>query len=145
VIEPRTDTVRLFRGDRTEKATRSDRRCFPARGKVVAILGRGRRTAEESVHVLGPTDIYIAAAEPVRRGMVDRYHRLGDELINVSAINSSWAWTQGGIVSTAEALARFADGIFAGRLLEPAMLKEMLTFLSAEKMGREWGMGVARL
>jgi D-alanyl-D-alanine carboxypeptidase len=66
-------------------------------------------------------------------------------LINVSGINLSWAWTQGGMVSTTEDLARFADALFGGDLIEPASLEAMLTFLPADEQGREWGMGVARV
>jgi len=94
---------------------------------------------------LGLADTFFAAAEPVPGGTVEGYHRLGDDLINVSGINLSWAWTQGGMVSTTEDLARFADALFSGDLIEPASLEAMLTFLPADEQGREWGMGVARV
>jgi D-alanyl-D-alanine carboxypeptidase len=94
---------------------------------------------------LGLTDTFIAAAEPVPGGAVEGYHRLGDELINVSGINLSWAWTQGGMVSTTGDLGRFADALFGGGLIEPMSLETMLTFLPADQQGREWGMGVARV
>ncbi len=63
----------------------------------------------------------------------------------MSGINLSWAWTQGGMVSTTRDLARFANALFGGDLLEPASLEAMLTFLPADEQGREWGMGVARV
>ena len=94
---------------------------------------------------LGLKDTFFAASEPVPGGMVEGYHRLEDELVNVSALNLSWAWTQGGLVSTAEDLAQFAHALFDGRLLSPATLEDMLTFLPADEQGREWGMGVARV
>src|SRR5829696_2492122 len=94
---------------------------------------------------LGLTDTFFAAAEPVPGGTVEGYHRLGEDLINVSGINLSWAWTQGGMVSTTKDLARFADALFGGYLIEPASLEAMLTFLPADEQGREWGMGVARV
>jgi CubicO group peptidase (beta-lactamase class C family)/pimeloyl-ACP methyl ester carboxylesterase len=94
---------------------------------------------------LGLTDTFFAAAEPVPGGTVEGYHRLGDELINVSGINLSWAWTQGGMVSTTRDLARFVNALFGGDLIEPASLEAMLTFLPADDQGREWGMGVARV
>jgi CubicO group peptidase (beta-lactamase class C family)/pimeloyl-ACP methyl ester carboxylesterase len=110
----------------------------------------GGQSFAEQLHArildpLGLTDTFFAAAEPVPGGTVEGYHRLGDELINVSGINLSWAWTQGGIVSTTENLARFADALFDGDLIEPASLEAMLTFLPADEQGREWGMGVARV
>jgi D-alanyl-D-alanine carboxypeptidase len=94
---------------------------------------------------LGLKDTFFAASEPVPGGMVEGYHRLEDELVNVSVLNLSWAWTQGGLVSTAEDLAQFADALFDGRLLSPATLEDMLAFLPADEQGREWGMGVARV
>jgi D-alanyl-D-alanine carboxypeptidase len=110
----------------------------------------GGQSFAEQLHArildpLGLTDTFFAAAEPVPGGTVEGYHRLGNELINVSGINLSWAWTQGGMVSTTEDLARFADALFDGDLIEPASLEAMLTFLPADEQGREWGMGVARV
>ena len=110
----------------------------------------GGQSIPEQLHTrildpLGLTDTFFAAAEPVPGGTVAGYHRLGDELIDVSGINLSWASTQGGMVSTAEDLARFADALFGGDLIEPASLEAMLTFLPADEQGREWGLGVARL
>jgi CubicO group peptidase (beta-lactamase class C family) len=49
------------------------------------------------------------------------------------------------MVSTTKDLARFADALFGGALVEPASLEAMLTFLPADEQGREWGMGVARV
>ncbi len=108
------------------------------------------QTFTEQLHArildpLGLADTFFAAAEPVPGGTVEGYHRLGDELINVSGINLSWAWTQGGMVSTTEDLTRFADALFGGDLIEPASLEAMLTFLPPDEQGREWGMGVARV
>ncbi len=110
----------------------------------------GDQSFAEQLHArvlapLGLTGTFFAAAEPVPGGTVEGYHRLGDDLINVSAINLSWAWTQGGLVSTAENLARFADALFGGELLTAASLEDMLRFLPADEQGREWGMGVARV
>src|SRR5829696_6124985 len=110
----------------------------------------GNQSFAEQLHArildpLGLTGTFFAAAERVPGGTVEGYHRLGDELINVSAINLSWAWTQGGMVSTTKDLARFADALFGGDLIEPASLEAMLTFLPADEQGREWGMGVARV
>ena len=117
-------------------------------GLIVEQAGGQSFTEQLHARVLDPlglTDTFFAAAEPVPGRTVEGYHRLGDELINVTGINLSWAWTQGGMVSTAEDLARFADALFGGDLIEPASLQAMLTFLPADEQGREWGMGVARV
>jgi CubicO group peptidase (beta-lactamase class C family)/pimeloyl-ACP methyl ester carboxylesterase len=116
-------------------------------GLIVEQAGGQSFTDQLHTRVLNPlglADTFFAASEPVPGGTVEGYHRLGDELINVSGINLSWAWTQGGMVSTTNDLARFADALFSGELLEPASLEAMLTFLPADEQGREWGMGVAQ-
>ena len=117
-------------------------------GLIVEQAGGQSFTEQLHTRVLDPlglTDTFFAAVEPVPGGTVEGYHRLGDELSNVSGINLSWASTQGGMVSTTEDLARFADALFGGDLIEPASLEAMLTFLPADEQGREWGMGVARV
>jgi D-alanyl-D-alanine carboxypeptidase len=108
------------------------------------------RSYAEQLHArilepLGLTDTFFAAVEPVPGGTVDGYHLIESELVNVSATHLSAQWTEGGMVSTTRDLARFADAVFGGELLEPASLRDMLTFVPSEKPGIAWGMGVARM
>jgi D-alanyl-D-alanine carboxypeptidase len=56
------------------------------------------------------------------------------------------AWTAGGLIATPEAVARFGDAVFRGRLLEPASLEAMLDFDArgaGEGAGRGYGFGVS--
>ena len=49
---------------------------------------------------LALADTFLAEGGTMPTGTVDGYQMLEGELVNVSAINLSWAWTAGGIVST---------------------------------------------
>jgi D-alanyl-D-alanine carboxypeptidase len=49
------------------------------------------------------------------------------------------------MVSTTHDLLRFADALFGGELLQPASLREMVTFVPSERPGIAWGMGVAQM
>jgi CubicO group peptidase (beta-lactamase class C family) len=98
-------------------------------------------------HILSPlglADTFFAAAEPVPGGVVDAYHLIEGELVNVSTMHPSGLWTAGGMVSTTRDLARFDDALFGGELLSPQSLQEMLTFIESGVPNFEVGMGVFR-
>ena len=73
------------------------------------------------------------------------YQRQEGQLVNVSAVNLTWAWAAGGVVSTAADLARFARAVFGGELLSPASHQAMFTFVPGAWGGLEFGMGVYRV
>ena len=54
------------------------------------------------------------------------------------------AWTSGGYAGSVEAMARWADGLFAGKLLEPESLDEMTDFRPSTALGDAYGLGLAR-
>jgi D-alanyl-D-alanine carboxypeptidase len=103
------------------------------------------RLHQQILDPLGLTDTFFAAAEAVPGGTVPGYHLIDGELVNVSGTHLSAQWTEGGIVSTTQDLARFAEALFAGELLTAATLQEMLTFAPSERPGIAWGMGTARM
>jgi CubicO group peptidase (beta-lactamase class C family) len=92
---------------------------------------------------LEATSLEIGKALP--DDVVDGYQVIEGELVNVSAINLSWDWTAGGMVSTTADLARFARAAFGGELLSPESFKEMFTFVSMGRPGLDGGMGVYRV
>ena len=108
----------------------------------------GQRYAEQlHARILGPlglTDTFFASTEPVLGGKVDAYQLIDGELVNVSAIDLSSPGTAGGMVSTTRDLARFAEALFGGELLQPATLEEMITFIPSGRPNLEAGMGVFR-
>jgi D-alanyl-D-alanine carboxypeptidase len=87
----------------------------------------------------------LAKGETIPDGAVDGYELLEGELVNVSAINLSFAWAAGAIVSTAADIARFARETFDGKLVSPSSFKEMFTYNQStypQWAAAEWGMGV---
>jgi D-alanyl-D-alanine carboxypeptidase len=107
----------------------------------------GRRFADElHTRILAPlalTDTFLAEGAALPSGTVDGYQLLEGKPVDVSALNLSWTWTAGGMVSTTQDLARFADAVFAGTLLKPATFREMFTF-RLMRPNVEEGMGVFR-
>jgi D-alanyl-D-alanine carboxypeptidase len=108
----------------------------------------GRTYAEElSDRILRPLqldDTELAEGKTLPENVVDGYQLIEGQLINVSAVNLSWVWAAGGIVSTTADLARFANELFAGELLSPASQAEMFTFAPEHWAGYYFGMGVYR-
>lgn len=94
---------------------------------------------------LGMTETYFGATEPVPGGTVTSYHLIEGQFVDASATNLSAFWSAGGMVSTTQDLARFANALFVGELLQPATLAEMLTFVPSEYEGAEWGLGLIRI
>jgi D-alanyl-D-alanine carboxypeptidase len=56
-------------------------------------------------------------------------------LQDVTRVSPSYAWTAGGIVSTASDVAMFYRALLGGRLLQPALLKEMETTVDGYGFG----------
>ncbi|RJL23918.1 serine hydrolase domain-containing protein [Bailinhaonella thermotolerans] len=65
---------------------------------------------------------------------------------DVTALNTSWGWAAGGVVSTTEDLARFLKAIATGTLLPPPQHHEMWTMVDADGAGwlphARYGLGV---
>ena len=67
------------------------------------------------------------------------------EPVDVTGVNPSAAWAAGGgLVSTADDLARFYAGLMTGRLVATASLEEMLTTVPARE-GIAYGLGIAEV
>jgi D-alanyl-D-alanine carboxypeptidase len=60
--------------------------------------------------------------------------------VDVTTFSPSWAWTAGGIVSTAADLARFHRALIGGRLLRPAQQRELMTTVPGA--GGDYGLGI---
>jgi D-alanyl-D-alanine carboxypeptidase len=75
---------------------------------------------------LGLTATSLPVGAELPADLVDGYHVIDGQEVNVSALNTSWVWAAGGIVSTASDVLHFADALFAGSLLGPAMQREMM-------------------
>jgi D-alanyl-D-alanine carboxypeptidase len=109
----------------------------------------GNAFADElSTRILTPLSLQDTALEmdaALPDDVVDAYHVIEGELVNVTAVNLTYAGTAGGMVSTTADLLRFANAVFSGELLSPASFDEMFTFHPDPGQGVEgfaWGMGV---
>jgi D-alanyl-D-alanine carboxypeptidase len=54
------------------------------------------------------------------------------------------AWTSGGYAGSAEAMARWADGLFAGAVIDQDSLGEMTDFTPSTALGDAYGLGLGR-
>jgi D-alanyl-D-alanine carboxypeptidase len=129
-------------------------------GKVIETATRSRVSRQLRRRILEPTGadaVFVQGEEPVRgRGArpysdVDEDGRQDDISDGTSVIPNTAmataAWTAGGLAATPEAVARFADALFRGRLLEPRSLEQMLD-VDTRGVGRGaglgYGLGIAR-
>jgi D-alanyl-D-alanine carboxypeptidase len=58
-----------------------------------------------------------------------------DPLLDVTLVSPSYAWTAGGIVSTASDIARFYRALLGGQLLPPELLQAMETTVDSYGLG----------
>jgi D-alanyl-D-alanine carboxypeptidase len=72
------------------------------------------------------------------------YLSVGDELIDMTKLNASQAWSSGAIISTAGDLNQFYAALLSGKLLPPAQLEAMLTAVPNGEGGRGYGLGIGR-
>ena len=70
--------------------------------------------------------------------------RPGDN-VDTSAIDPSWSWAAGGMVSTAQDWQRFLTALMSGELLPEAQLKQMRTTVDAPEEGGGYGLGLMRV
>jgi D-alanyl-D-alanine carboxypeptidase len=69
----------------------------------------------------------------------------GDGYLDTSSWTVSWAWSAGAVVSNARDLARFYTALLSGRLLSPALLRQMTTTVDAGQIGAAYGLGIFTL
>ncbi|MFT9474102.1 serine hydrolase [Streptomyces sp. Mo3] len=61
---------------------------------------------------------------------------------DTTAVDSSWSWAAGGLVSTAADWQRFQTALLSGKLLPGAQMKQMLTAVPAPEEGGGYGLGL---
>lgn len=70
------------------------------------------------------------------------------ELVDVTSMNPSWAWTAGAMISNLEDLHKWAKALATGSLLSKKMQKERLTWVDCpggEAIGAKYGLGIFSL
>jgi D-alanyl-D-alanine carboxypeptidase len=68
-------------------------------------------------------------------------------LVDVTEMDTSWAWAAGAMVSTAADLARFYQALLGGQLLAPELMAAMRTTVDASQFrrGARYGLGLEML
>jgi D-alanyl-D-alanine carboxypeptidase len=116
----------------------------------------GRRFAQElDRRILRPLDLtgtYLPGNDPEIRGPHPVHYSTlfvqqpNPTIHDATVMNQSFAWSAGGVVSTATDLNRFFSALLGGRLLPAAQLAQMLTTVSTEGSGwipaTRYGLGV---
>ncbi|MFE6477882.1 serine hydrolase domain-containing protein [Streptomyces rochei] len=64
--------------------------------------------------------------------------------VDTAAIDPSWSWAAGGMVSTAQDWQRFLTALMSGRLLPEAQMKQMRTTVDAPEEGGAYGLGLMK-
>ncbi len=70
--------------------------------------------------------------------------RPGDT-VDTTAIDPSWSWAAGGMVSTARDWQRFLTTLMSGRLLPGAQMRQMRTTVDAPEEGGAYGLGLMKV
>jgi D-alanyl-D-alanine carboxypeptidase len=90
-----------------------------------------------------------ALGGPHARGYAppDKDWQVGDDparLVDVTEMDTSWAWAAGAMVSTTADLARFYQALLGGQLLPPELLTQMRTTVDASPLGHgtRYGLGL---
>ncbi|MEU6680312.1 serine hydrolase domain-containing protein [Streptomyces sp. NPDC046925] len=85
-------------------------------------------------------------------GTVDLPQRVGfdgpprpNDNIDTSAIDPSWSWAAGGMVSTAQDWQRFLTALVSGELLPKEQMKQMRTTVDAPEEGGGYGLGLMKV
>ena len=89
---------------------------------------------------LGATD--WPASDPQINGRHSRGYHFSPDFggkLDMTVFSPSWAWTAGGLISTADDLARFNDALFGGELLAPELMRELLISVDTDEGGYALG------
>lgn len=68
-----------------------------------------------------------------------------DDNVDTSAVDPSWSWAAGGMVSTAQDWQRFLTALISGELLPEAQMEQMRTTVAAPEEGGGYGLGLMRV
>ena len=69
--------------------------------------------------------------------------RAGLPRTDVTGVGVAWAWTAGGVASTAGDVARFYNALLRGRVVRPLMLGEMKRPVTIDGNGNGYGLGLS--
>jgi D-alanyl-D-alanine carboxypeptidase len=114
-------------------------------GLIVENVSGERFEDEMTRRILAPldlTDTMVGTADVLPGPHLHGYLSIGDDLVDMTACNSSLAWAAGGMVSTPADLNRFYAALFAGDLLRTAEKALMLTNRATTNPDVDTGLGI---
>ncbi len=121
---------------------------------VEAVTGRslGRELARRVFRPLRLRDTSFPVDRPTIAGPSPRGYSLpidpqtgpveGGDLIDITVYNPSFAWAAGNVVASLADVTRFLSALLGGRLLAPALLAEMTTWVDVGDPEVGYGMGL---
>lgn len=116
-------------------------------GMIVQEVTGNSMATEVRRRIFAPLDLtqtYFAPDEAVEGVQANGYSRT----VNQTNVAMSFAFATANIVSTPSDVRRFAEGLFGGKLLQPATLEQMLAFVNGKGQynmpALEYGFGVMR-
>jgi D-alanyl-D-alanine carboxypeptidase len=131
---------------------RSSNWVYPNTGFILAGMviekATGSNLAEEIrdriITPLRLNNTFFAQEEEIPGGFVNGYTDVegNGSLDDVTALNLSWAWAAGAMVSNTQDLSRFSEALFGGELLSQDSLNQMLTLNNTGDIGIDYGLGV---
>ena len=97
-------------------------------GLIVEAATKDTIQAQLHKRIFGPLGLHstlLATSQRIAGAHARGYLVQGQKMQDVSLVSPSYAWTAGGIVSTATDIARFYRALLGGRLLPPDLLQAM--------------------
>ncbi len=103
-------------------------------GLIIEAVSGGTAAAALRARILDPeqlTHTYFDGYEEALPGLIRGYQMNGMDFLDVTwTEDASWAWTSGGLVSTTEDITKFYADLLGGKVLAPADLQEMTSWVS---------------
>jgi D-alanyl-D-alanine carboxypeptidase len=121
-------------------------------GMIVEKASGNTLTEQIRIRLLEPLKLnntFFAGGESVSGELVHGYSSSNGQLVDVkSSLNTAFetsVWAAGGMISTAEDIARWADALYSGKVLKRTSLEQMLTFVVPSfGFGVGYGFGVSQ-
>jgi D-alanyl-D-alanine carboxypeptidase len=114
-------------------------------GLIVRAVTQRDPLAEVERRIISPLALVATdwpASDPEIAGHHSRGYHFSPDFggkLDMTVFSPSWAWTAGGLISSADDLARFNVALFTGELLSPELMRELLTSVETDEGGYALG------
>jgi len=122
---------------------------YVALGMVIEKCTANRYGTEIERRILRPAGMTSTVADCEETTIPDPHARgylaVTDGVVDITEYSPAWAWSAGGIVSTAEDLNRFYAALLTGGLLPAGQLRAMQETVPGGDPSMDLGLGIARV